>query len=193
MFQERTFEIERESIYDFICNTLCPAFHCIAVFDTVNNTINFYPEDENDETGDFDSDIYISFDNLATEMKVEYSADDIKTVLKVTGDSELDIRTVNLGSAALTDLSWFHTRERMGDDLYEKYAQYVEYCAEKSIQYEELWEEYDALYSEKLILENKIPSSSFLLQTHEGSYCYVLYQSRKRQCWSSDPLLFQDQ
>lgn len=173
MFQERTFEIERESIYDFICNTLCPAFHCIAVFDTVNNTINFYPEDENDETGDFDSDIYISFDNLATEMKVEYSADDIKTVLKVTGDSELDIRTVNLGSAALTDLSWFHTRERMGDDLYEKYAQYVEYCAEKSIQYEELWEEYDALYSEKLILENKIPSSDFVLKL--GDYFEKLY------------------
>jgi len=60
-FQERTFEIDRESIYDFIVNTMCPAFKCIAEFDTINNVINLYPEDENDESGYYDTDIYVSF------------------------------------------------------------------------------------------------------------------------------------
>ena len=174
MFQERTFQIDRESIYDFIMNTLCSSFKCIAVFDTVNNTINLYPEDETDETGAFDTDIYVSFDNFAKEMKVEYSADDIKTVLRVVGSDDLDIRSVNLGSAQITDLSWFHTRERMGDHLFEKYSEYLLYCEEQNERYKQLWQEYESLYNQKLILENKIPVQDFVVQIDdifEKLYC----------------------
>jgi len=40
----RTFEVDRQSIYDFIMNEICSKFNCYVVFDTINNTINFYAE-----------------------------------------------------------------------------------------------------------------------------------------------------
>ena len=40
----RTFEISRESVYDFIIQDICDKFNCFAVFDTINNTINLYAE-----------------------------------------------------------------------------------------------------------------------------------------------------
>ena len=40
----RQFEVDRESIYDFLMNDICEKFNCYVVFDTINNTINFYAE-----------------------------------------------------------------------------------------------------------------------------------------------------
>lgn len=40
----RTFEISRSSVYDFIMQDICDKFNCFAVFDTINNKINFYAE-----------------------------------------------------------------------------------------------------------------------------------------------------
>jgi hypothetical protein len=42
----RTFEIERESVYDFLMNEVCSKFNCYIVFDTINNIINFYAESQ---------------------------------------------------------------------------------------------------------------------------------------------------
>lgn len=177
-FQERTFQVDRESIYDFIINQLCPTFKCFAVFDTINNEINLYAEDELDETTDYDTDIYISFDNLANEMKIDYDADDIKTVLKVTGDEDIDIRSVNMGSSQLVDLSWFHTRERMGDELYERYSDYLAYCKSQEGRYQELWSEYEALYKEKLLLENKVPVGDAIVKVRDKfTKLYCIYRA----------------
>lgn len=40
----RTFEISRQSVYDFITQEICEKFNCFAVFDTIDNTINLYAE-----------------------------------------------------------------------------------------------------------------------------------------------------
>ena len=36
----RTFSVDRTSIYDFIMNEICDKFNCFVSFDTINNTIN---------------------------------------------------------------------------------------------------------------------------------------------------------
>ena len=45
----------------------------------------------------WETDVYVSFDNLVQEVNVSYSADNIKTVLTVKGADDLDIREVNMG------------------------------------------------------------------------------------------------
>lgn len=40
----RQFEIDRESVYDFLINEVCQKFNCYIVFDTINNVINIYAE-----------------------------------------------------------------------------------------------------------------------------------------------------
>ena len=40
----RQFEVDRESVYDFLMNEVCEKFNCYIVFDTIDNTINVYAE-----------------------------------------------------------------------------------------------------------------------------------------------------
>lgn len=74
----------------------------------------------------YDTDVFVTFDNLSNEMKVNYSADDIKTVLTVKGDDELDIRNVNFGLSSIMNLDYYCTPEWMGQQLYNEYLMYVD-------------------------------------------------------------------
>lgn len=183
--QSRSFEIDRQSIYDFIMNDMCETFKCYVEFDTINNKINIYAENEverfigdgkansfklqgdvstdtditinghaiteykyNQDTkelsfnnipaqGDiievsnefkhkYDTDVIVSFENLSNDMKVNYSADDIKTVLTVKGADDLDIRNVNFGLPSIMNLDYYCTPEWMGDSLYQEYKYYMD-------------------------------------------------------------------
>lgn len=123
--ERRSFDIDRESVYDFLMNEVAPTFKCVVIFDTYDSTINIYAE----ETAGDDTDVIISFDNLASKINVKYSADDIKTVLTVTGSEDLDIREINYGLAYITDLSYYHTVEWMGEHLYNAYNNYLQVLA----------------------------------------------------------------
>ena len=72
------------------------------------------------------TDVYITFDNLAQEVNVSYSAEDIKTVLTVRGQDDLDIREVNMGLPYIVDLSYYYTVDWMGQDLYDAYTKYLQ-------------------------------------------------------------------
>lgn len=179
--QRRSFEIDRQSIYDFIMNDMCETFKCYVEFDTINNRVNFYAENEverfigdgktngfklqggvsadteitinghvvteykyNQDTkelsfnnipaqgdiievsNEFNTDVIVSFENLSNDMKVNYSADDIKTVLTVKGADDLDIRNVNFGLPSIMNLDYYCTPEWMGDSLYQEYKYYMD-------------------------------------------------------------------
>jgi len=120
--QRRFFEIDRSTVYDFLMNDLCETFKCVIEFDTYDNTINVYAE----ETAGMDTDVSITFENLSNKINIKYSADDIKTVLTVKGADDLNIREVNYGLPYITDLSYYHTIDWMGQDLYDAYANYLQ-------------------------------------------------------------------
>ena len=246
--QGRSFQIDRESIYDFIMNDMCDTFKCYVEFDTINNAVNVYSENEverfigyekkksfiydgttnvfslpdgfnlnnnsvvkinnretnmyyynkeentitcndilnnqdeivvltcenefqlkndvsdttevtinghpvmqysyNSETkiisfttppavGDiieitnefkkkYETDVVIAFENLSNEMRVNYSADDIKTVLTVKGADDLNIRSVNFGLPSIMNLDYYCTPEWMGEKLYNEYLAYMD-------------------------------------------------------------------
>lgn len=183
--QGRSFEIDRQSIYDFIMNDMCNTFKCYVEFDTINNVVNIYSENEvercigdgetvvfklqndisdsstvtinghvitqynydpstkeltfsnapgqgdiieisNEFKHKYDTDVIIAFENLSNEMKVNYSADDIKTVLTLKGADDLDIRDVNFGLPSIMNLDYYCTPEWMGDSLYQEYKYYMD-------------------------------------------------------------------
>lgn len=72
------------------------------------------------------TDVYVTFDNLAQEVNISYSAEDIKTVLTVKGQDDLDIREVNMGLPYIVDLSYYYTVDWMGQDLYDAYTKYLQ-------------------------------------------------------------------
>lgn len=73
----------------------------------------------------WETDVFVTFDNLSQEIKITYDADDIKTQLTVSGADELDIREVNMGQPYLVDLSYYCTPEWLGVELYEAYTDYL--------------------------------------------------------------------
>lgn len=220
----RQFEVERESIYDFLMNEVCKKFNCYIVFDTINNTINVYAEsltskfigdgatntftisppfaqigtvsvdgykttrwEYNSTTGalmledtpesgvhievvdgaltEWETDVFISFDNLAQQIDINYSSEDIKTVLTVTYGDDLNIRETNMGLPYLTDISYFYTVEWMGQDLYDAYTAYMQksnqYQSEYTNNAQEMLDMADHIYFEehRLSLEYSIAQS----------------------------------
>lgn len=192
----RTFEVDRQSIYDFIMNEICKKFNCYVVFDTINNTINFYAEasvakfvgdgdtnsfiisppfhdintvsvdgykttqwEYNSSTGvitlqekpiagsrievvdkslePWETDVFVSFDNLSDEIDISYDADNIKTVLTVTYGEDSDIREVNLGLPYITDISYYYTVDWMGQELYDAYTLYLQKSNSAQLTYTE--------------------------------------------------------
>ena len=192
----RQFEVDRESIYDFLMNEVCEKFNCYIVFDTMDNTINLYAEsltskfigdgatnvftisppfsqintvsvdgykttrwqydeltgtltlDDTPAAGahievvdgaltEWETDVFVTFDNLSQEIKIDYNADDIKTVLTVTYGDDGDIREINLGLPYITDLSYFYTVDWMGQDLYDAYTTYLQKTNSEQTQYTE--------------------------------------------------------
>ena len=129
--KERKFSEDRISVLDFVNSNLCETFGCVAIWDSISGKVHFYEELEDDSNLDnesatqFETDVFISKDNLASEVKVSYSSDDIKTKLVVTGSDDLDIREVNLGRNEIMDLSFYHTLDWMEQDLFQAYDNYL--------------------------------------------------------------------
>ena len=121
----------------------------------------------------WDTDVYVSFDNLSQEVAVSYDADSIKTVLTVTYGEDEDIRETNLGLPYLTDISYYYTVDWMGQELYDAYTRYLEksnsYQAEYTNNSKEALKINDQIYYEenRLSLEYALATVS---DTTVGTY-----------------------
>lgn len=190
----RSFDIDRQSVYDFLMNDVCEKCNCYIVFDTLKNEINIYAEamtakfigdgrtqkftisppfykietvsidgykttqwEYNQKTGvltfksapkngtlievvdggltEWETDVFITYENLANEMQVSYNADDIKTQLTVTYGDDLDIREINMGIPYITDISYYYTVDWMGQELYDAYTAYLKKTQTSQTQY----------------------------------------------------------
>ena len=225
----RQFEIDRESIYDFLMNEVCEKFNCYVVFNTINNTINVYAEspvakfkgdgkstifklstpfssietvsidgykttqwtygivngsyavilESAPEDGAYvevvgvddtwDTDVFVSFDNLAKEVNVNYNADDIKTVLTVTYGDDLDIREVNLGLPYLTDISYYYTVDWMGQDLYDEYGAYLTKVNKHRPEYSKNAQELVKLSDQILYRKNRLSLEYSIASVNEST------------------------
>ena len=130
--KERKFDESRIAVYDFLMNNLSSTFNCVVEWDTMRNRVNFYEEAEdgiekdNSVQSRFDTDIFISKDNLANEINIKYSTDDIKTKLKVSGSDGLDIREVNFDNNYIINLDYFLENEWMEQDLIDQYQAHLD-------------------------------------------------------------------
>lgn len=134
---------------------------------------NYYVKYDAIET-QWDTDVFISKDNLASEIDISYSADDIKTKLKIAGADTLDVRDVNLGQNYILNLSYYNDDLWMGKDLHAKYDKYTKYLAEKTDEYSNLISKWSAAYNEYSDLMNNVPVNPSVLligDKFEKLYC----------------------
>lgn len=182
-YQERTFSEERISVYDFLCNTAAETFKYVMEWDSINGVVNFYITEEDGITADnsiqtlWDTDVYISRENLASSIDISYSTDDIRTKLKVTGSDGVDIRDVNLGQNYIMDLSFYNTPMWLGRDLHAKYNAYVDEVNSYTDTYTKLMSSWQAAYNEHNELMNHVPITTDVIRVgDEFTQLYCSYR-----------------
>lgn len=126
----------------------------------------------------WNTDVYISRENLASQIDIKYSTDDIKTKLKITGNDTLDIRDVNLGHNYILNLDFYNKPIWMGQDLYVKYSNYASLLEDKTDEYQKLMSEWAAVYNEYSDLMNHVPATPrVLLVGDEFKKLYCTYNN----------------
>ena len=121
----------------------------------------------------WETDVFITFDNLSNEMNVSYNADDIITKLTVTYGDDLDIREINMGSPYIMDLSYFYTVEWMGQDLYDAYTAYLKKSQTSQTQYEKNSQEMVELSDQEYFEEHRLSMEYSIAQANSetiGTY-----------------------
>lgn len=185
-YQERTFSEDRTAVYDFLYNTAAETFDFVMVWDSINGVTNFYKTTEDGVTANeeietqWNTDVFISRENLASELDIKYSTDDIKTKLKITGSDNLDVRDVNLGQNYILNLSYYNTPLWLGEDLHLKYNAYTNDLVEYTKQYKELISAWSAAYNEYSDLMNYVPvGPRVMLVGDEFEKLYCVYNQYK--------------
>lgn len=185
--KERRFDESRVAVYDFLMNNVSDTFDCVIEWDTLNRIVNFY-EEADDGISDngviqsrWETDVYISRENLASEISLQYSTDNIKTKLKVSGADNLDIREVNIGKNYLLNLSYYHNEDWMERDLIDAYTDYLEAVKEYSPQYQTAMQGWVEAYNKWDDLNNRVPAEGNVVlvgDEFKKLYCiYGLYNS----------------
>ena len=180
--KERKFEEARISIYDFLMNDVCDTFKCTCEWDTLTHTVHFHEEADNGIKEDgtiqsrFSTDVYISKENLASEINIKVSSDNIKTKLKVSGADDLDIREVNLGKNYIMNLDYYHNSDWMEQDLYEAYSAYLDAVELYSPQYTDAMQGWVKAYNQWDLLMNAVPVEGNVLRVgDEFTKLYCTY------------------
>ena len=162
--KERKFSEDRVAVYDFLMNEVAGTIKCVVEWNTLTKRVNFYEEAEDGITEDnniqtrFNTDIYITRENLANEINIGYSSDDIKTKLKVTGSDDLSIRDVNLGKNHIINLDFYYNNDWMEKDLREAYNDYLQAVKKYSSLYSEAVSAYAGAYNRWNDLMNAVPA-----------------------------------
>lgn len=182
-FQERTFSEDRISVYDFLCNTAAETFQYVIQWDSINGVANFYATEEDGMTDNneiqtrWNTDVFISRENLASQIDIKYSTDEIRTKLKVTGGDDLSIRDVNLGESNIMNLSFYNDPMWLGNDLYIAYNKYINQVEKNTEKYTTYISAWVAAYNEYNDLMNAIPIDQNVLRIGDKfELLYCLYK-----------------
>ena len=114
----RTFDDYDDYLLSFIYGTAPDKYRCVFVFDPYEMTINVYDADEERPS----LPIYLDFDNLVTNLKVDEISDELVTAMRPYGADKLDIRAVNpIGTNWIYNISYFIENGSVGEELAAKW------------------------------------------------------------------------
>lgn len=181
--KERKFEVDRNDVYSFLTQDVADTFNCVVSWNTLDKTVDFYEEADDGLTEDnhvatrWDTDVYISKENLANEINIKVSGDNIKTQLKVSGGEDLSISEVNLGKNYILNLDYYHDDDWMEPDLMEAYDDYLEAIQYYSPIYEDAVQGWlEAQKQHDYLMHNIAVETSIVLVGDVFKKLYCLYE-----------------
>ena len=154
----RSFTADGTSVYDFLTQDIAEECNVVFLFDTLHRQINCYSViDGLDENGNVakiaygkDTNVYISKENLATEITLTPNVDQIKNCFRIEGGDDTitaNVRTVNVSGSNYIYNFGALKDEDMPSELTEKLNSYQELLDSKAKGYENLMLELQNAYS----------------------------------------------
>lgn len=175
---QRSFEVDNQDVYSFLTSDVSKAFGCIFIFDTLHNTINVYEQDSVSE----DTNIVISFQNLAKRIKMSPDADSVKTCITLVGSDSLTIRELNMGYDRIYNFDYFATPEYMSQELSNAYKNYQKAYEQYNRQYTPLLAGYQDLILEIARLDHEmLPETP--LPKKDGQLVTTVELSEDTEVW----------
>lgn len=124
------FEIDKQSIYSFLTQSLSSTAKCIFDFDIIQKKINTKKIDNIGK----ETSISIAYRNLQSQVQISCNSDNIHTRYRVLGGNDIDISEVNYGNFYIDDLGYYMSASDengnllyMSKELADKYKKYVAY------------------------------------------------------------------
>lgn len=152
---QRSFDISRQDIYSFLNTDVAEAFGCFFIFDTLNNTINVYKENNIGR----DTNIHVSYVNLLKNTNMACTTDNIKTCLTITGSDDLTVREINMGYDKIYNFDYYNSTEFMSKKLYDAYNKWIVLRNSKLPTYTSLLSQYQDYYKQiNYLTYEKMPS-----------------------------------
>lgn len=154
----RSFTADGTSVYDFLTQDIAEECNVVFLFDTLHRQINCYSViDGLDKNGNVvkiaygkDTNVYISKENLATEITLTPNVDQIKNCFRIEGGDDTitaNVRTVNVSGSNYIYNFGALKDEDMPSELTEKLNSYQELLDSKAKGYENLMLELQNAYS----------------------------------------------
>lgn len=147
----RSFDIENQNVYSFLCNDAAKAFRCVFQFDTAHKLINVTSIENFGES----TNIYLSLSHFLNQIDIAPQTEDIYTVFNVRGDNDLDISWVNFGSNKIYNIDY--PLSLLGTDIQNAYNSYKEHRDSLRESYTEKQKKYANLLQIKQSIEYRIP------------------------------------
>lgn len=137
--------------YDFITDTICEMFNCIAFFDTVNKKVDLVLIENFGE----DIQLCLSYDNYMNDLAIESDSKDLITRLTLINDN-LDIAGNTItGYNHINNFSYFIEIEEMSNELIKALEVYEQMITERNAQWKALRDEKLSKQSELNIKKNR--------------------------------------
>lgn len=154
----RSFTADGTSVYDFLTQDIAEECNVVFLFDTLHRQINCYSVINGlDKNGNVvkiaygeDTNVYISKENLATEITLTPNVDQIKNCFRIEGGDDTitaNVRTVNVSGSNYIYNFGALKDEDMPSELTEKLNSYQEFLDSKAKGYENLMLELQNAYS----------------------------------------------
>ena len=167
----RSFTADNTSVYDFLTQDIAQECNVVFLFDTLHRQINCYSVINGlNKDGSVakisygeDTNVYISKDNLATEITLTPNVDQIKNCFRIQGGDDTinaNLRTVNVsGSNYIYNFDALQKND-MSPELIKKLNEYQNFLKDKSDIYQNLMLQLQDAYEKQSYLKSVMSPAS---------------------------------
>lgn len=124
--REISIEEDNINLYALLTSVIGPKAECIFLFDTINKKIKAIAKESLNENY-FDTNIFISMRNLASNIEVQTNEDSVFTVFNAVGEDNLDVGSVNYNDIYVYDLSYFMSEPWMSTETATKIQAWMDW------------------------------------------------------------------